>query len=141
MNIPKKVRDRIVAGVKKFQPVIQNCKARDINESDTSTVVQDILGEVLGYEKYTEITSEHVVKNTFCDLAIHIDNKLKFLVELKAIGLELKSHHLKQATDYAANQGVDWVVLSNGQYWQIYKISFGIIFFHCFRIDFYFWLS
>ena len=50
--------------------------------------------------------------------------KLKLLIELKSAGLELKDYHVKQAIDYAANQGVDWVVLTNGSIWQVYKVSF-----------------
>src|SRR5690606_5833040 len=38
---------------------------------------------------------------------------------------ELKDQHIKQAVDYAANQGVEWVGLTNGEEWRIYKLSFG----------------
>jgi predicted type IV restriction endonuclease len=31
---------------------------------------------------------------------------------------------MKQAVDYAANQGVEWVVLTNGQFWKVYSVSF-----------------
>jgi hypothetical protein len=43
---------------------------------------------------------------------------------VKAIGLELKDAHVKQAVDYAANQGVDWVVLTNGIKWRVYHLVF-----------------
>ncbi len=46
------------------------------------------------------------------------------LIEVKAIGIELKEQHVKQAVDYAANQGVDWVVLTNGVTFRIYKVTF-----------------
>jgi predicted type IV restriction endonuclease len=46
-------------------------------------------------------------------------------MEPKAIGLELKDQHVKQAVDYAANQGVDWVVLTSGTHWRIYNVIFG----------------
>jgi hypothetical protein len=45
-------------------------------------------------------------------------------VEVKAIGTELKDSYIKQAVDYAANKGVDWVVLTNGIVWRIYKVVF-----------------
>jgi hypothetical protein len=32
--------------------------------------------------------------------------------------------HTKQAIDYAANQGVEWVVLTNGALWRIYRVIF-----------------
>lgn len=122
--IPKKVQDRLVAGLKKFQPVLTAAKSRDVNESDTSVIVTDMLCELLGYDKYSDLTTEHSIKNTFCDLAVRVDNKLRLLIELKSIGIVLKENHLKQAIDYAANQGVDWVILSNGEFWKIYKVLF-----------------
>ncbi|KRB08268.1 restriction endonuclease subunit R [Lysobacter sp. Root690] len=64
------------------------------------------------------------MRGTFCDLAIKIDNQLQTLIEVKAIGLELKDQHVKQAIDYAANQGVDWVLLTNGITWRVYHLVF-----------------
>jgi len=49
---------------------------------------------------------------------------LQTLIEVKAIGLELKDIHVRQAIDYAANQGIDWVVLTNGITWRVYKVMF-----------------
>lgn len=37
----------------------------------------------------------------------------------------MKDGHIKQAVDYAANQGVDWVVLTNAVQWRIYRVTFG----------------
>jgi len=62
---------------------------------------------------------------TYCDLAIKIDSKFLFLIEVKAIGLELKEAQVKQAVDYAANQGTDWVLLTNGECWRAYRIGYG----------------
>ena len=100
-------------------------KARDAGEADTSTIVKDLLSEVFGYDKYAEITSEHQIKGTYCDLAIKLEGKLQILIEVKAIGLELKDAHTKQAVDYAANQGVEWVILTNGSVWRIYRVFYG----------------
>lgn len=122
--IPNKVKSRLVAGIKKFQPILKSAKAKDINESDTVVIITDILNELFGFDKYSEITSEYAIKKTFCDLAIKVDGKLRFLIEAKAIGLELKDDYIKQAIDYGANAGVDWVILTNGHIWKVYKISF-----------------
>jgi hypothetical protein len=122
--IPKKVVERLVAGIKRFQPILASAKARDVGESDTVVIVTDMLAEVFGYEKYSEITSEYAIKSTFCDLATKIDGHLQTLIEVKAIGLDLKDSHVKQAVDYAANQGVDWVLLTNGISWRVYKVIF-----------------
>jgi hypothetical protein len=125
LSVPSKVSSRVAAGLKKFQGVLEEARKRDVNESDTVTIVTDILGEVLGYDKYSEITSEHAIRSTFCDIAIKLDGRLAVLIEVKAIGLELKDNHIRQAVDYAANQGCEWVALTNGISWQVYQVSFG----------------
>jgi len=122
--IPSKVAARIVAGLKRFQPILGAAKSRDVNESDTVVIVADILQEVFGYDKYTEITSEHAIRGTYCDLAIKLNGAPALLLEVKSIGLELKDTYVKQVVDYAANLGVDWVVLTTGVLWRIYKVSF-----------------
>lgn len=124
-TIPSRVGGRLGAGIKRFQPVLSAAQARDVNESDTVIIVTDMLSEVFGFDKYSEITSENSIRGTFCDLATKIDGNLQWLVEVKPIGQELKDNYVKQAVDYAANQGVDWVVLTNGVLWRIYKVVFG----------------
>lgn len=124
MSIPNKAAERIRTELKRFQPIIQAAKARDVNESDTVVIVTDLLQYIFGYDKYNEITSEHMIRGTFCDLAVKINGSLAFLLEVKSIGTELKDGHVKQAVDYAANQGVDWVGLTNGQIWRVYKVTF-----------------
>lgn len=121
---PKKVVDRFLKEIPRFQKVLQSAKDRDINESDTVAIITDILSVVFGFEKYAEITSEFCIRNTFCDLAIKVGDKVQFLIEVKAIGLSLKENHLRQAINYGANQGVPWVVLTNGINWEIYRIRF-----------------
>src|SRR3546814_16565906 len=49
---------------------------------------------------------------------------MRTVIEVKAIGLYLKDTHVKQAIDYAANQGVDWVLLTNGTQWRVYHVIF-----------------
>ena len=123
-TIPTRVADRLSAGLKKFQPIIASAKSRDVNESDTVIIVTDMLSDVFGYDKYSEITSEFAVRGTYCDLATRVDGDLQCFIEVKSAGIELKDNHTKQACDYAANQGVDWVVLANGAIWRVYKVTF-----------------
>ena len=124
-NIPVKARTRIMEGIKRFKPIVAKAIDKDVNESDTVAIILDILSEVFGYDKYSEITSEFAIKKTFCDLAIKIDGQLRLLLEAKAAGLNLKEQHIKQAVDYGANSGVEWVILTNSVQWKVYRIIFG----------------
>jgi predicted type IV restriction endonuclease len=123
-SIPKKVTERIHSRLKHFQSVLAAQKARDVSEADTVTVIKDVLCDIFGFDKYAELTSEHSIRGTYCDLAIKLDGKVQLLLEVKAIGLELKDSHIKQAVDYAANQGIEWVVLSNGIEWVLFHVLF-----------------
>lgn len=123
-SIPKRVEARLIAGIKKFQPVLAMAKSKDVNESDTVVILNDLISELFGYDKYFEITSEYSIRSTYCDIAIKQEGKIVVIIEAKAVGVELKDPHVKQAVDYAANQGVDWVVLTNGISWRIYKVIF-----------------
>lgn len=124
MAIPKKVSDRLVAGLKRFQPIVAAAKARDANEADTVTIVKDMLDDVFGYDKYAEVTSEYAIKGNYCDLGIKLDGALATLIEVKAVGLDLKDNHVMQAVNYAANQGTSWVLLTNAECWRVYRIKF-----------------
>lgn len=123
-RVPARVENRIRESLKRFQPILLSAKTRDLNESDTSMIVTDLLQEMFGYDKYSEVTREHAIRGTFCDLAIKLENALALLVEVKAVGIELKEAHVKQAVDYAANQGCEWVILTSGAVWRVYKVTF-----------------
>jgi predicted type IV restriction endonuclease len=121
-NVPEKIATRISTGLKRIQPIIAASKAKDINESDTVILIIDILSEILGFDKYNDITTEHNVRGKFCDIALKINDKIMLLIEVKAIGIELKENHVRQILDYAVNEGLEWVFLSNGVIWQVYKV-------------------
>lgn len=123
-TIPVKVQNRFQEGLKRYKRILTKAQSQDINESDTVTIITDVLQDIFGYDKYSEITSEFAIKKTFCDLAIKIDDDVKMLIEVKSAGLNLKDTHLKQAVDYGANSGIDWVILTNGVIWKVYKIIF-----------------
>lgn len=124
IRIPAKAQDRITHQLKKYQATLLDARKRDINESDTAILVLDMLCDVLGYKKIEEITSEHAIKTTFADLAVRVGNSVRFLVEVKAINIDLKRNHVTQVVNYAANLPADWVVLTNGVRWQAYKVNF-----------------
>ena len=124
-NIPAKVNNRLIDGIKRFKPIVTRARDKDVNESDTVAIITDILSEVFGYDKYSDITSEFAIKKTYCDLAIKVGGQPRLLLEAKAAGLNLKEQFIKQAVDYGSNSGIEWVVLTNSVQWKVYRIIFG----------------
>ncbi|MEZ5681879.1 MAG: type I restriction enzyme HsdR N-terminal domain-containing protein [Erythrobacter sp.] len=125
MKIAKRTQDRLTAGLRKYQRIVRKLAERDISEADTVTVVKDILTDVFGYDKYLELTSEQQIRGTFCDLAIKVDGKVHYLAEVKSAGTNLAENHLRQAVNYGAHEGIEWVILTNAIDWRIFRIKFG----------------
>lgn len=58
-NISPTVVKRLSSSVPKFQKILKRAKENDINEADTVTIITDILEEVFGFDKYSEVTREN----------------------------------------------------------------------------------
>ncbi len=125
IKIPRKVIDRWPTAIRAFSAVAQSHKTKDVSEADTVTLVKDMLSEVFGFDKYNELTSEQQIRGTFCDLAVKIDGKIRCLIEVKAAGMTLNDSHIRQAINYGAHEGIEWIVLTNALEWRLYKIKFG----------------
>jgi predicted type IV restriction endonuclease len=123
-KIPARFADRAKAGIRRYQRILESARKRDVNESDTSVIVKDMLSEILGYDKYEDITTEVAIRSTFCDLAIKLRGRLQYLIEVKSIGTDLKDNHLRQAIEYGSREGVEWIILTNGAQWQAHRIRF-----------------
>lgn len=114
----------ISRGVKRYSPIFQQASEQNINEAETSLRIGKFLEDVLGYDVFQDITKEHTIKDRYVDYAIKADGKVVFFIEIKQAGIELREKHIEQASNYAANAGVSWVVLTNGRCWQLYHLSF-----------------
>ncbi len=101
-----------------FTPVIKRSLQNKSNEADTRIIINDLLEKVFGYDKYFEVTAEHMVKSTYVDYAIVIDGKAEILIEVKSMDSNLKQDHIRQTVNYAASEGVKWAILTNGCEWQ-----------------------
>ena len=119
-------RDRVKMAVKKFGKALSGLAEADANEADTRLFVTDFLFEALGYDKYAELSTEYRVKNEYADYAIRVDKELLAFVEVKRINTKLTAKHLRQVQTYAVNEGVEWIILTNGAQWQVYHLSGGL---------------
>ena len=125
LKIPKKVLDRFTSTIKKYQTVANTHRIQDVPEATTVTLVKDVLADVFGFDKYAELTSELQIRGTYCDLAVKIENKVRYLIEVKSAASNLNESHVRQTIDYGAKSGIPWVVLTNSLEWKLYKIKFG----------------
>ncbi|MGH2371594.1 MAG: type I restriction enzyme HsdR N-terminal domain-containing protein [Chloroflexota bacterium] len=119
-------RDRVKAAIKKFSKPLADLVARDANEGDTRLLVTDFLCEGLGYDKYSHLTTEYEVKGDFADYGVRIDQELVAFIEVKRCTTKLTTKHLRQVEMYAVNEGVEWLILTNGANWQVYHVTGGL---------------
>lgn len=123
-KIPDKTKDRIKKGITKYSKILEVAIKKGINESDTSNIVNDMLGDILDYDKFFDVTTEYRIRGQYADYGVKINDDVKMIIEVKAAGMHLNDNHLFQAVSYAANEGIEWVALTNGAIWQLYHISF-----------------
>jgi hypothetical protein len=96
----------------------------DADEATARIMINNFLSQVLGYAETIDISTEYMIKGTYADYVVKLDKKIQFIVEAKAVSIDLNSHHLKQAVDYAANEGIDWVILMNGRQIELHRVLF-----------------
>jgi predicted type IV restriction endonuclease len=119
-------RERVKSAVRRFQKPLADLVARDANEGDTRLLVTDILCEGLGYDKYEDLTTEYQVKVDFADYGVRVDKQLVAFIEVKRCTQTLNQKHLHQVQSYAVNEGVEWMILTNGRNWQLWHMTPGL---------------
>jgi len=96
-----------------------------LDESATRIMTNNFLTEILGYQELVEIKTEYRIRSEYADYVIQLKRKKHFVVEVKSIDLDLSEKHLRQSLSYAANEGIDWILLLNGREIQLYRVNFG----------------
>jgi hypothetical protein len=118
-------KQRISDGIRKYGKIIEQAQKRGVNEADTRDIVKAILGDVLGYDPFFEVTGEYSVKGQYADFGVKMGDDIRFFVEVKSVGTKLENKQMFQVIGYAANQGHEWGVLTNGDVWNVYRLFTG----------------
>jgi hypothetical protein len=119
-------KDRIRAALRRYAKPLNDLIGRDANEGDTRLFVTDLLCDVFGYDKYENLTTEFQVRGEFADFGIRIDKQLVAFIEVKRATTKLGAKHLRQVEMYAVNEGVPWLMLTNGGEWRVYHLAPGM---------------
>ena len=115
---------KLLSAMKAYSKKFLSSKCMELDESGTRLMVNSFLIDVLGYEPIEEIKTEYMIRGTYADYVVQIKGIQHFLVEVKALSLQLSSNHLRQATNYGANEGIEYVLLTNGKNFDFYKVIF-----------------
>jgi hypothetical protein len=83
----------------------------------------DLLSELFGYDRYSEITSELDNKESVFDFSIQTEGQPRMLVRVSPIGMAPDDRYLLATAQYAQMNGVDWIIMTNGIAWQVHHVE------------------
>ena len=112
-------------GLKEYKKKYLRKEFSALDESATRIMTNYFLTELLGYLELVEIKTEYRIRSEYADYVVQLKRKKHFVVEVKSIDLDLNERHLRQSLSYAANEGIDWILLLNGREIQLYRVNFG----------------
>ena len=119
-------KERIRVFIRKTSKSLADLVARDANEANTRMFITDFLSDALGYSKLDDLDTEYRIRGDFADYGIRIDKQLVAFLESKRATTKLATKHLHQVQLYAVNEGVAWIILTNGVEWRGYHITGGL---------------
>jgi hypothetical protein len=117
-------KDQLRKKLVKYSRKYLNEKNLELDESATRIMINNFLTEILGYAELEEVKTEYRIKDEYADYVVQTGRKKQFVVEVKAIHYDLSDNHLRQALNYAADEGIDWILLTNGRNFSLYKVVF-----------------
>ena len=117
--------DNIVNCIEEIKERYQKYKERALNEASTRMVFINPLLECLGWDtsNLDEVEPEYsTIDKKEVDYACKVDNKPVLLIEAKSLNSTLDDPKgITQIIGYAASEGVNWCVLSNGIVYKVYS--------------------
>jgi hypothetical protein len=116
--------DRLYKKLKEYKKRYLKKRYSDLDESATRLMVNSFLTDVLGYTELEDIKTEYRIRGEYADYVIQLNRKKHFIVEVKAIQLDLSEKHLRQSLNYAANEGIDWILLTNARQVALHRVYF-----------------
>ncbi len=96
-----------------------------MNERDTSDIVKAMLGDMLGFDPFFDVTAEVSTRGPNADYAILVDGQIHCLLIVKGIHTEPHAAHLIRFSGINAPPYAEWVVLTNANSWACYRLGVG----------------
>lgn len=125
----------IKIAAKRTIPLMMQLYDRDANETETRHGIEVILRDLLGYDLVEEVRKEVAARGLKADYIIELKGGPKIVIEAKRIGLNLNKKHIYQAANYGKLTGIEWVVLTNGLVWELYRVDSDFEYYQIFNID------
>ena len=118
-------KEKLVQEIERLRSQLPKLRRARLKETQTRTIVIQPLLEALGWDvrDLSQVEEEHpTVDGKSVDYALKLEGRPVLLVEAKPLGDDLRDiRAITQVVSYAANEGIQWCVLTNGVKWQVYR--------------------
>ena len=91
-----------------------------LKEPDVRSMIDYFLTKVLGFDEYGEIKTDHIADANHGDYVIHVNRMKHFVIEICVHGLNINDK--MKVVENAYNEGINWIVLTNGKNFLLYRI-------------------
>ncbi len=118
-------RSRIQDGLKKYSRIVGQARQRGMNERDTADIVKAMLGDMLGYDPFFDVTAEISVRGQNADYAVLIEREVQFLLNVKSLAVVPNAAHLLRLSGSSAPPYAEWALLTNADIWSCYRLGVG----------------
>ena len=118
-------KEKLVQEIEYLRSQLPGLRGEGLKEAQTRTMIIRPILEALGWDfrDLSQVEEEHpTVDGKWVDYALKLEGRPVLLVEAKPLGDDLKDiKAITQVVSYAANEGIQWCVLTNGVKWQVYR--------------------
>ena len=120
-KINRKIQERLRADLRCFKPLLKAAQERDASRA--ATLALDLLSDLFGFDRYSEVTSEPDNREAAYDFAIHFGSSVAMLVRVSPVCSAPDHRYLLATAQHALLHGVEWIVLTNGIGWQVHHVE------------------
>ena len=71
----EKAVERIRKGLRRMTGIVERAMRDDYKEADTRKIVSDMLCELLGWDKFENVTAEQMINSRYADYVVKTDDE------------------------------------------------------------------
>ena len=101
---------------------LQAWSDKGLNEAQTSQAIVLPVLQALGYGIFDpyEVVPQSANHGYYPDFTVNFADKVRFIIEVKALNKEFSASDQAQSVNYVNAQGRRWAVLTNGKAWHFF---------------------
>ncbi len=124
-TLTETTRLKIIDGIRKYARIVSRAKEMGISEADTHDLVRAMLGDMLGYDPFFDVTSEGVLRGPHATFMVLNGTPQQFLIVVQPLTTTPHAAHLLRLSGVNTPNYTSWAILTNGDTWACYRLGVG----------------